>query len=113
MLEKDRLHSYLYGPRAPPMERWFSTTTGYSSDQDARRQGGGVGKTGTIRGHHNTPPYATQHSGGPCSLSLAGKDKPAFWVYIGGMTHRGASHRRASLTGVHLIGVHLIGVHLI
>ena len=44
MLEKDRLHSYLYGPRAPPMERWFSTTTGYSSDQDAQRQGGVVGK---------------------------------------------------------------------
>jgi hypothetical protein len=45
MLEKDRLHSYLYRPRAPPMERWFSTTTGYSSDQDAQRQGGVVGKT--------------------------------------------------------------------
>jgi hypothetical protein len=44
MLEKDRLHSDLYGPRAPPMERWFSTKTGYSSDQDAQRQGGVVGK---------------------------------------------------------------------
>jgi hypothetical protein len=44
MSEKDRLHSYLYGPRTPPMERWFSTTTGYSSDQDAQRQGGEVGK---------------------------------------------------------------------
>ena len=44
MLEKDRLHSYLYGPRVPPMERWFSTTTGYSSDQDAQRQGGVVGE---------------------------------------------------------------------
>jgi hypothetical protein len=47
MLEKDRLHSYLYGPRAPPMERWFSTTTGYYSDQDAQRQGGVVGKAYT------------------------------------------------------------------
>jgi hypothetical protein len=27
-----------------------------------------------------------------------GKDKPTFWVYIGGMTHRRASH-----TGVHLL----------
>jgi uncharacterized protein YjbI with pentapeptide repeats len=49
---------------------------------------------------------------------VATKDKPAFWVYIGGITHRRASHRRASLTGVHLIGVYLrraslTGVHLI
>ena len=43
MLKKDR-HSYLYGPRAPPMERWFSTTTGYSSDLDAHHQGRVVGK---------------------------------------------------------------------
>jgi len=49
MLEKDRLHSDLYGPRAPPMERWFSTKTGYSSDQDAQRQGGVVGKSHTLK----------------------------------------------------------------
>jgi hypothetical protein len=24
---------------------------------------------GTIRGHHNTPPHATQHSNGPCGLA--------------------------------------------
>ena len=36
-------------------------------------------------GHHNTPPHATQHSGSPCGLSLAGlppKISPAFWVHI-------------------------------
>jgi len=54
--------------------------------------------------HQNTKKQRhTQHSGGPCGLSLAvaTKDKLAFWVYIARMTHR-----RASLTGVHLIGVH-------
>jgi hypothetical protein len=71
-----------------------------------------------------TPLHATQHSGGPCGLSLAVaiKDKPAFWVYIGGMTHRRASltgvhlyrrasYRRVSLTGVHPRRASLTGVH--
>ena len=59
---------------------------------------------GTIT-HHRMPPNTVTAC---VAYFWRGKDKPTFWVYIGGMTHR-----RASLTGVHLIGVHLIGVHLI
>src|SRR5271156_3736062 len=68
---------------------------------------------GTIT-HHRMPPNTVAAR---VAYLWRGKDKPAFWVYIGGMTPRCTSHRRASLTGVHLIGVHprrasLTGVHL-
>jgi hypothetical protein len=44
MPEKDKLNNYLYRPRAPTIERWFFTITGYSPDQDAQRHAGVKGK---------------------------------------------------------------------
>jgi hypothetical protein len=35
MVQKNRLQSYLYGPRAALRVPWFATTTGYSPGQDA------------------------------------------------------------------------------
>jgi hypothetical protein len=53
---------------------------------------------GTIT-HHRIPPNTVAAR---VAYFWRVKDKPTFWVYIGGMTHRRASHWRASLTGVHL-----------
>lgn len=44
MPEKDKLHNYVYRPRSPTTERWFSTTTGCSPDQNVQRHAGVKGK---------------------------------------------------------------------
>jgi hypothetical protein len=43
-----------------------------------------LGRMGTIWGHHNTPPHATQHSGSPCGSVLpTGRTKSLVWAGLG------------------------------
>ena len=76
-------------------------------------------KVGTIRGHHNTAPHATQYKWYADQYGKDIGDKSKFsenqshrYTPYRDIPHRRTSYGRASLTGVHLTGAHLTGVHL-